>query len=278
MFSTSNSTSNKLDREMGQKNPLVILIAEDNIINQKVVVNLLSRLGYQADIANNGLEVLEALNHKDYNLILMDVQMPEMGGEEATQAIRQNMPPEKQPRIVALTANAMQGDRERFLAAGMNDYLSKPINSEELMRALLASKPGQAGQNPAGNAHPGAADPAQDGSPAIDPSVLLEFKELMGEDADEMVRDLVDLYINNSPMLIEQMRRQISAQRLPELQRAAHTLKGNSNQLGAAPLGEICFTLEKLAKAGSLEGASELVVQINTEFLRVKTALENKFL
>lgn len=272
MLPTSNNTSSKLDRDMGLKNPLRILVAEDNIINQKVVLNLLGRLGYQAEIANNGLEVLEALKHKEYDMILMDVQMPEMGGEEATQAIRQNMPAEKQPRIVALTANAMQGDRERFLAVGMNDYLSKPINSDELVRALLASKPIPAGHSPS------TVSEAANQRAAVDPSVLLEFKDLMGEEGDEMVRDLVDLYINNSPMLIEQMRRQIIAQRLPELQRAAHTLKGNSNQLGAAPLGDICFLLEKLAKAGSLAGAVELVAQIETEFSRVKVELEKKFL
>lgn len=275
MQNNSNSPSSKLDREMGLKFPLKILIAEDNIINQKVVVNLLSRLGYQADVVNNGLEVLDILKQKLYDLILMDIQMPEMGGEDATQLIRKNMPVHQQPRIVALTANAMKGDRERFLAIGMDDYLSKPINFEDLLNVLTISKPlGQASPIAQAQSSPSTADER----PAVDPSVLEEFKELMGDDAQEMVTDLVDLYISNSPMLIEQMRRQIAARRFPELQRAAHTLKGNSNQLGAAPLGEICFAMEKLAKSGSVEGAEAILAQIETEFQKVQKELEAKFL
>ncbi len=272
----SPNPSSKLDHEMGQKYPLRILVAEDNIINQKVVLNLLSRLGYKADIANNGVEVLAKLESQVYDLILMDVQMPEMDGEEATALIRKQLPAQKQPRVVALTANAMQGDRERFLAAGMNDYLSKPINLEELVRALSNSRP-LAGQADKATS-PAQAAPEAEPRPAVNPDILNEFKEMMGSDSDQMLTDLIDLYLNNSPMLIEQMRRQIAAQRLPDLQRAAHTLKGNSSQLGAQPLADICFKLELLAKSGSTDGANDLLSQIQAEFSRVEKELQDRFL
>jgi PAS domain S-box-containing protein len=124
------------DPEMGTRNPLRILLAEDNAVNQKLAVRMLERMGYRPDTVANGLEVLDALQRSNYDLIFMDVQMPEMDGLEATRAIRKDLPLEKQPRIVAMTASAMQGDREECLAAGMNDYVSKPIDLKELRRAL----------------------------------------------------------------------------------------------------------------------------------------------
>jgi CheY-like chemotaxis protein len=119
-----------------QEHHLRILLAEDNLINQKVTLRMLERLGYQATVAKNGHEVLGALQINTYDLILMDVQMPEMDGLTATQRIRQNETFQQQPYIIALTANALKGDRERFLEAGMDDYLSKPVRMEELATAI----------------------------------------------------------------------------------------------------------------------------------------------
>jgi CheY-like chemotaxis protein len=112
------------------------LIAEDNRINQKVALKLLERIGYRADVAANGLEALHALERQAYDVVLMDVQMPEMDGLEATRAIRERWPAGTAPRIVAMTANAMQGDRELCLKAGMDDYLTKPIRVDQLVEAL----------------------------------------------------------------------------------------------------------------------------------------------
>ena len=121
--------------------PLRILLAEDNSVNQKVALLLLERLGYAADVAENGLEVLAALRRQDYDVILMDVQMPEMDGLEAARRIAAEPPRGRRPRIIAITANALRGDRDACLAAGMEDYLSKPILLDDLRATLLRAEP-----------------------------------------------------------------------------------------------------------------------------------------
>jgi CheY-like chemotaxis protein len=115
-------------------------LAEDNVVNQKVAIKILGRMGYRADVASNGKEAVEAVKRQPYDLVLMDVQMPEMDGVEATTRIRKQQR-ENRPWIIALTANALQGDKERYLGLGMDDYLSKPIKIEELARAFARSRP-----------------------------------------------------------------------------------------------------------------------------------------
>jgi signal transduction histidine kinase/DNA-binding response OmpR family regulator/putative methionine-R-sulfoxide reductase with GAF domain len=131
----------QFDPQMGQRHPLRILLVEDNVVNQKLALRLLERMGYRADVAANGLEALQALHRQSYDLVLMDVQMPEMDGLEATRTICREWPPEQRPRIIAMTANVMKEDREACLAAGMDDYLGKPIRVEELVRVLTQSQP-----------------------------------------------------------------------------------------------------------------------------------------
>jgi signal transduction histidine kinase len=126
----------KFDQGLGKRHPLRILLAEDNTVNQKVALRMLERLGYRADVAGNGLEVLEALQRQPYDVVMMDVQMPEMDGLEAARRICQGWSADKRPRVIAMTANAIQGDREVCLAAGMDDYVSKPVQMEELVTAL----------------------------------------------------------------------------------------------------------------------------------------------
>ena len=126
-----------LDKEMAMRHPLRILLAEDNVVNQKLAMRLLSQMGYRADLASNGIEAIESVERQPYDVVLMDVQMPEMDGLEASRRITAKYPPTGRPRIVAMTANAMHGDRELCLAAGMDDYVTKPIRVDALVAALM---------------------------------------------------------------------------------------------------------------------------------------------
>ena len=126
----------QIDPAMAARHPLRILLAEDNVVNQKLAMRLLQQMGYRSDLASNGIEAVESVERQAYDVVLMDVQMPEMDGLEATRRITARWRPEERPRIVAMTANAMQGDREMCLEAGMDDYLTKPIRVDRLVEAL----------------------------------------------------------------------------------------------------------------------------------------------
>jgi len=126
----------KIDATLAQRHPLRILLAEDNVVNQKLALRLLQQMGYRADLASNGIEAVESVQRQTYDVVLMDVQMPELDGLDATRRICELLAPENRPRIVAMTANAMQGDREACLAAGMDDYVTKPIRVDQLVDAL----------------------------------------------------------------------------------------------------------------------------------------------
>ncbi|HTL75698.1 MAG TPA: GAF domain-containing protein [Casimicrobiaceae bacterium] len=139
----------RLDAGMAERHPLRILIAEDNVVNQKLALRLLQQMGYRADIASNGIEAIESIERQPYDIVLMDVQMPEMDGLDAAREINRRWPDGTRPRIVAMTANAMQGDREACLAAGMDDYVTKPIRVEALIEALAQVKPGNLAGEPA---------------------------------------------------------------------------------------------------------------------------------
>jgi len=133
---TASPAEPTFDSTFAERHPMKILLAEDNAVNQKLAIRILDRMGYRVDVAANGLEALASIERQSYDLILMDIQMPEMDGLEATRIIRKKVPQNQQPRIVAMTANAMQGDREMCLAAGMDDYVSKPIQIKDLVAAL----------------------------------------------------------------------------------------------------------------------------------------------
>jgi len=126
----------RMDARMAERHPLRILLAEDNVVNQKLALRLLQQMGYRADVASNGIEAIESVERQTYDVVLMDVQMPEMDGLEASRHITAKWPADQRPRIVAMTANAMAGDREECLAAGMDDYVTKPIRVDALVEAL----------------------------------------------------------------------------------------------------------------------------------------------
>jgi CheY-like chemotaxis protein len=259
---------------------LRLLVAEDNEINQKLVASILSRLGYRAKMANNGLEALKILHEKPFDVVLMDIQMPEMDGETATIRIRQDFPPAQQPRVIAMTANALPGDRERYLGLGMDDYLSKPIKINELVRILQESQP--SGTPPStflretNELEKGFPAPGQPATCTFDISLLREFSEMMGEGGIEMAKELVRMYQKNSLDLINSLDQTLDTQNYVELHRAAHTLKGNSSQVGAARLSSLCFSLEQIAQDGNgnRDGAQDLLEQIKAEFEKVECEME----
>jgi len=256
--------ASSLDEELASRHPLRILLAEDNVVNQKLAIRLLEKLGYRADIAGNGLEALEALERQTYDLLLSDVQMPEMDGLEATRQILQRWPAGERPWIIAMTAEAMSGDRERCLAAGMNDYVAKPIRVDELVAAIKRTPRRASGSSTR------VADPSPDG--LIDEAVLARLADGTGGD-EGFVSELIEQFVADAPRLVAAARAGLDAGDAGVVRRAAHTLKSNAATFGAHALAGRSRELEDAAKRGALEGASEQVDAMGSELDLVLEAL-----
>ncbi len=250
--------SNAIDPDLGVKHPLRILLAEDNAVNQTLALRMLEKLGYRADVAGNGIEALEALERQPYDLLLSDVQMPEMDGVETTRQILERYGPDERPWIVAMTAEAMQGDRERFLAAGMNDYVVKPIRIEDLVRALERAP--RRGEHEA---------PAQ---AVFDERVVQRLLDSMGSDK-AFVSGLIDQFVADAPALVESARAGVASGDADEVRRALHTLTSNAATFGATHLAVSSRQLEELAKGGSLDGVGPRLDGIAEQLERVSDAL-----
>ena len=256
------------DREIGNgardgkaaSSSLRILLAEDNPMNQMVALRMLERLGHGADVASNGLEALDALERKAYDVVLMDIQMPELDGLDASRRICERWPPEMRPRIVAMTANALPEDREACFAAGMDDYVAKPILADELAAALRKVKPVRR----AGEAIPRESDVS------FDADAHATLRELGG---DDFLVEVVDAFVADAPGLVATLHRALDQGDAEKLRRAAHTLKSNGATLGAERFSELCRELEQTAKGGRLENASELVQRIERELGALQNAL-----
>jgi CheY-like chemotaxis protein len=239
------------------------LLAEDNVVNQKVAIHILNRMGYRADVAANGLEVLAALSQQPYDLIFMDMQMPEMDGLEATRQIYQNWQNGKlinKPRIVAMTANAMQGDREVCLEAGMDDYLSKPIRNSELVRVLsecpsvIPNKPMTAS--------------------SINISALHEVAHDIGGEDSEFLIELIDSYLDNSQSLLQELYTSVAQKNFEVMVRTVHTLKSSSGVIGAEDLSTLCRELETNLRNQKYEELDVTINKITDEYANIKSELE----
>ena len=241
--------------------PLRILLAEDNSINQKVALLLLERLGYKADLAANGVEVLAALRRQDYDVILMDVQMPEMDGLETARRIAADPPRGARPHIIAITANVLRADRDACLAAGMEDYLSKPILLEDLRAALTRA------ERPCADTPP--IEPAQ----VLDPVHLERLLELQRLSGSDVVPLIVNSFVKEGPRRLERMRGALARGDRQDLMLVAHTLKGGSAQLGALRVAAVSHELEESCAAGRLEGAGELLDRLERELAAASAAL-----
>ena len=234
--------------------PMRILLAEDNVVNQRMAQLLLERLSQTADVVSNGIEAVNAATHLPYDLILMDVLMPEMDGLEATRLIRERVPPARQPRIVAMTANALSGDRERCFAAGMDDYISKPIQLAELAKVIERNRPGASTEAAEVAAEtPESGDASAENELGYDREVIDGLIGAAGPAGASMV---LGAMIDSAPGMLQGLERAVTAADRKEIRRLAHSLKTNARTVGANAIARQFQALEQLGGDAPLDGAS----------------------
>jgi CheY-like chemotaxis protein len=252
--------------------PLRILLAEDNVVNQRMAQLLLERLSQTADIVSNGVEAVNAAIQLPYDLILMDVLMPELDGLDATRQIRAKLPKNQQPRIVAMTANALTGDRERCLAAGMDDYISKPVQLDELAKVLqrqqeyvdpLATATLRATTRPLG----GTADPTEYRQGAVD--------QLVSAAGPAGAAVVLGAMIDSAARLLTGLQKSLAEGDAKEFRRSAHSLKANAATVGADTLAQTFQELESLGDAGDLESAREKTASADQAYRSLIEAIKN---
>jgi CheY-like chemotaxis protein/nitrogen-specific signal transduction histidine kinase len=245
--------------------PLAILVAEDNVINQKVMVRLLGHLGYRADVVANGEEVLDALERQNYDVVLMDVQMPDMDGLEATRRIRSRYGDQARPHVIAMTANAMPGDREKCIAAGMNGYVPKPVELKDLRLALEGAArtlPGPAAVPVQAPNEPSPASP-----PRLVDSSRIDYLRGMGDAQNpDPVDDLIDLFLADSPLHLETLRRALDQDNPRLLEQVAHRLQSSLDNLGIPRMSQICVRLERLGMTGTTRGMAPLLAELEQAY------------
>ena len=275
-----------------------ILLVEDNLVNQEVASTMLAQMGCKVDIAGNGQEAIDRLARHSYAIVLMDCQMPVMDGFQATAVIRarecaaasggSDAPP-RLP-IVAVTAHAIRGDRERCLEAGMDDYLCKPFVREELAMVLKRWLPAFAqtrdeaagGPDPvapvSGETSPAAPSARTQNNPlvALDAAVLENIRKMERNGSPGLLARLVDLYQRNTATLLEQLRGAADGGEREGLRTAAHTLKSSSANVGAVRMQGLCKDLEMMARTGPVPDAMAYVAAIEQEFARVRAALRGQ--
>jgi CheY-like chemotaxis protein len=260
-------------RTRAARQPLRVLLAEDNPVNQEVAVQMLERRGHSVIVAENGRQALTAIERHKFDLVLMDVQMPEMGGLEATQLIREK---EKSTGghlpIVAMTAHAMPGDRERCIAAGMDGYLAKPIDPKSFLQTAEGISQ-QVAESEAGRDGPktreASADGSGDGRRALDATALLEW--FSGN--RKLLRTIVKTFHDDCPRMMARIRSALAANDANLLADGAHALKGSVGNFGPTAALDTIREMEKIARQGKLDGAWELYATLEDEIALLLPAL-----
>ena len=259
-------------RDVGSPVPLRILLAENNAINQKVALRLLERLGYGADVVGDGRQALARLDHAAYDVILMDVQMPEMDGLEASRAICARWAASERPRIIAMTAEAMQGDRDKCLAAGMDDYIVKPVTLDRLAAALAKCRPLAAATAPEAAAAPPVEKQRIAACTALDRDVLDQLREDLGGTA--ALREVIRSFLDQTPSVLSALRDAAARADVPGIRRAAHMIKGTSSTLGARELSEQCAEIERVGQTGCIADVGSHVIAVEASYRTIEAALK----
>jgi len=270
--STSADAVPPVARDVGSTLPLRILLAEDNAINQKVALRLLERLGYAADVVGDGRQALARLDHAAYDVILMDVQMPEMDGLEASRAICARWAASERPCIIAMTAEAMQGDRDKCLAAGMDDYIVKPVTLDRLAVALAKCRPLAAATALEGADTPPVKKHRIAAGIALDRDVLDQLREDLGGMA--ALRELIRSFLDQTPSVLSALRDAAARADVPNIRRAAHMIKGTSSILGARELSEQCAEIERVGQTGCIADAGSRVIAVEASYRTIEAALK----
>ena len=254
-----------LDPELGRTHPLRILLAEDNAVNQKLAVRLLEKMGYRADVVGTGFEALAALERQRYDLLLTDIQMPDMDGLSTAREIVRRWPAGERPWIIAMTAEAMSGDRERCLQAGMNGYVAKPVRPEELAAAIRRA--------PSSSTVHQQATPRAGDTGSVDVTTFRTLIQRVGKEDHAFVEGLLEQFLTDAPVLINSMRGHLASGDAAGVRLAAHTLKSNASTFGAHGLAAQSRALEVASMAGDLRGAAASINAVEETLRQVEPAL-----
>ena len=253
-----------------------VLVVEDTPVNQTVATRMLEKLGCRTRVAGNGREALAALAEDSFAAVFMDCQMPELDGYEATRAIRRSERGKRHTPIIAMTANTMQGDRARCLAAGMDDYLGKPLRAralEEALKRWTSHSAGHADLTPSGTVATNGQTGRPDGESAVlDEAVISDIESLDGD----VLPELISLYFGQTASQLADLRRALGQAEAPVLAKAAHKLKGGSATIGAARVSDIARDLEAHATAGDLSDAEALLHRLENALEETQRAFGDR--